>query len=91
MSSKLNPTIDGPVTLTGNLLLNTRIAALLVKHGDDLFKAKAVPLPFNNIGVRRNGSEPARLLDRDGVRCGVHSDAQNVRGSAQDVRKCAAC
>jgi hypothetical protein len=27
----------------------------------------------------------------DGVRCGVHSDAQNVRGNAQDVRKCATC
>ena len=27
----------------------------------------------------------------DGVRCGVHSHAQNVRGSAQDVLKCATC
>src|SRR5467141_3141622 len=28
---------------------------------------------------------------RDGVRCGVHSHAQNVRESAQDVLKCATC
>ena len=27
----------------------------------------------------------------DGVLCGVHSHAQNVRGSAQDVLKCATC
>jgi hypothetical protein len=31
------------------------------------------------------------LLDRDVLRCGVHSHAQNVRGSVQDVLKCARC
>jgi hypothetical protein len=34
---------------------------------------------------------PHRSKIADGVRCGVYSDAQNVRGSAQNVLKCATC
>jgi hypothetical protein len=29
------------------------------------------------------------LFGFNGVRCGVHSNAQNVRGDAQNVRECA--
>ena len=49
--------------------------------------------PHENVecsAVSRSGRID-RASIADGVRCGVQSDAQNVRGNAQNVLKCATC